>query len=115
MKDYYKELDTLIEELEVNKRYRQIKDNSETLRTYWHIGKLIVDAQGDKRAKYGTNFVQEWSVKLVNKYGKGYDYTNLSRMKKSYLYYPFFCALRQELSWTHYRYILPLKNENERN
>ena len=59
MKNYYNEVNTLIEELEVNKKYQQIKDNSDTLRTYWHIGRLIVAAQGDKKAKYGTNFIND--------------------------------------------------------
>ena len=64
MQDYFKEVNILIEELETNKKYRELKYTSETLRTYWLIGENIVAAQGDKRAKYGTNFINEWGEKL---------------------------------------------------
>ena len=95
---------------------RALQDNSETLLTYWNIGKLIVEAQGgEKRAKYGDGLIKEWGNKLSLKYGKGYDYTNLSRMRLFYIEFPIIGSLRQQLTWTHYRYILPIKDENERN
>ena len=36
-------------------------------------------------------------------------------MRKLYITYPISSSLRPELTWTHYRTILPIKNENERN
>lgn len=107
---------SLIKKNEINKGVRALQDNSETLYTYWHIGKLIVEAQGGaKRAKYGNNLIKEWGKKLSEKYGKGYDYTNLSRMRLLYIAFPIVGSLSQQLTWTHYRYILPIKNANERN
>ena len=53
--------------------------------------------------------------KVKQKYGRGYDYTNLSRMRLFYIEFPIIGSLRQQLTWTHYRYILPIKDENERN
>ena len=114
--NYYKEVESLIKKNEINKGVRALQDNSETLYTYWHIGKLIVEAQGGaKRAKYGNNLIKEWGKKLSEKYGKGYDYTNLSRMRLLYIAFPIVGSLSQQLTWTHYRYILPIKNANERN
>ena len=69
--NYYKEVENLIKKAEINKGVRALQDNSETLYTYWHIGKLIVEAQGgEKRAKYGDNLINEWGKKLSLKYGK---------------------------------------------
>ena len=114
--NYYKEVESLIKKNEINKGVRVLQDNSETLYTYWHIGKLIVEAQGGaKRAKYGDGLIKEWGKKLSEKYGKGYDYTNLSRMRLLYIAFPIVGSLSQQLTWTHYRYILPIKNANERN
>ncbi len=111
----YNEVEHLIKKLEINKRARVLQDNRETLDTYWNIGRLIVEAQGGKeRAKYGDNLIKEWSLKLSNIYGKGYDYTNLSRFRKFYLNFSILGPVGQ-LSWTHIRYILPIKEENKRN
>ncbi len=114
--NYLKKIEELIVENEAGKKSVVLRDNSNTLLTYWNIGKLIVEAQGgEKRAKYGDNLISEWGRKLIEKYGKGYNKSNLSRARTFYLYFPIVAAVRQQLTWTHYRLILPLKNENERN
>ena len=114
--NYYKQVESLIKNNEINKKVRALQNNSETLYTYWNIGRLIVEAQGgEKRAKYGDGLIKEWGKKLSEKYGRGYDYTNLSRMRLFYIEFPIIGSLRQQLTWTHYRYILPIKDENERN
>ena len=114
--NYLKNIEELIVENEAGKKSVVLRDNSNTLLTYWNIGKLIVEAQGgDARAKYGDNLISEWGRKLSEKYGKGYNKSNLSRARTFYLYFPIVAAVRQQLTWTHYRLILPLKNENERN
>ena len=99
--NYYKEVESLIKKNEINKGVRALQDNSETLYTYWHVGKLIVEAQGGaKRAKYGNNLIKEWGKKLSEKYGKGYDYTNLSRMRLLYIAFPIVGSLSQQLTVT---------------
>ena len=114
--NYFKNIEELIIENEANKKVNALRDNSNTLYTYWNIGKLIVEAQGgEKRAKYGDNLINEWGKKLSLKYGKGYDKSNLSRARTFYIYFPIVAAVRQQLTWTHYKSILPIKNENERN
>ena len=114
--NYFKNIEELIIENEARKRATVLKDNSSTLLTYWNIGKLIVEAQGGKkRAKYGDNLINEWGKKLSLKYGKGYNARNLERMRKLYVLYPISASLRPELTWTHYRTVLTIKNENERN
>ncbi len=77
---------------------------------------MIVEAQdGEKHAKYRDNLIKNWSEKLSKVYGNGYDYSNLKRFRQLFLFFPKGGSLRHQLTWTHYRYILPTKNENERN
>ena len=114
--NYFKNIEELIVENEANKKANALRDNSSTLLTYWNIGKLIVEAQGgEKKAKYGDNLISKWGKKLSEKYGKGYDKSNLSRARTFYLYFPIVATVSQQLSWSQYREILPIKNENERN
>ena len=114
--NYYEQVENLIKNNEVNKKVRALQDNSETLYTYWNIGRLIIEAQGgEKRAKYGDGLIKEWGNKLSEKYGKNYDKSNLSRARMFYLYFPNVATVSQHLSWSQYCDILPIKNPNERN
>ena len=114
--NYFKNIEELIIENEATKKANNLRDNSNILRTYWNIGKLIVEAQGgEKRAKYGDGLIKEWGYKLSLKYGKGYDSSYLAKMRLFYLEFPILDSLNPKLTWTHYRYILSIKNPNERN
>ena len=114
--NYFKNIEELIVENEARKKAIALKDNSNTLLTYWNIGKLIVEAQGgEKRAKYGDNLISEWGKKLSQKYGKNYGKSNLNKMRKFYITFPIVDTLCPQLTWSQYRAILPIKNENERN
>ena len=112
---YLNDIKNLIEkDIVLNKKHRLIEDDSK-LNTYFEIGRLIVEAQGgESRAKYGNGLIKEWSKELTNLYGKGYDISNLKRMRQFYLVFQIGGPLGH-LSWTHYRYILPIKEESKRN
>ena len=75
---------------------------------YWEIGRAIVEQeqQGQERAGYGKALLEELSVRLKSEYGKGFDPSNLAKMRALYLTFPILDALRPELSWTHYRLLL---------
>ena len=114
--NYFKNIEELIIETEATKKANALRDNSNILNTYWNIGKLIVEAQGGlKRAKYGDGLIKEWGHKLSLKYGKNYDARKLRRMRMFYIQFPIWAAVRPELTWTHYRTLLSIKNPNERN
>ncbi len=90
--------------------------NSAMVRAYWSIGKSIVEQQGDDdRAEYGKNLIPELSAQLTRDFGKGFTPTNLRYMRQFYLTFPNCHALRDELSWTHYRMIMKVEDENARN
>lgn len=81
--NYFDEIKNLIEKQEVNERVRRLQSNNETIKTYYEIGKLLVEAQGgEKRAKYGNELIKNWSLRLVKQYGKGYDVSNLKIMRQ---------------------------------
>ena len=84
--------------------------------TYWLVGKHIVkeEQNGKHRAEYGKNLLGYLSENLSNEVGKGFDKSNLSNMRKFYTAFPILDAVRQELSWTHYRQLLRLENPKAR-
>ena len=113
---YYEEIEHLIKKHEVSKRVRRLEANNDLVTTYWNVGRLIVEAQGgEKRTKYGNELIKKWSIKLTETYGKGYDVSNLKRFRQFYLVFRKGGAVRHQLSWTHIRKLLPIKDENKRN
>ena len=85
--------------------------NTTLLFMYWNIGKLIVEYQGGEgRAKYGDRLIERLSIELTKEYGSGFDKSNLWLMVQFYDCFPILDSLRRELSWTHYRYIMRVKN-----
>ena len=116
--NYFEEIKELIENKEVKDGVRRLSENNDKLKTYYEIGKLLVEAQGgEERAKYGDGLIKKWSLKLVEQYGSGYNISNLKRMRQFYMVIRKGAPLEHQLSisWTNWKYLLPIKNENERN
>ncbi|TYQ17817.1 UNVERIFIED_CONTAM: putative nuclease of restriction endonuclease-like (RecB) superfamily [Acetivibrio alkalicellulosi] len=89
--------------------------NSVMVETYWNIGKQICEAQGgNDRAEYGTGLLKYLSEKLTDEFGKGFTVTNLSYMRQFHSAFPNNHALRDELSWTHYRMLLKIEDVKAR-
>lgn len=90
--------------------------NSTMVLTYWGIGQIIVEdeQQGQSRATYGEAVLKELGNRLTAEFGKGFDETNLRKMRQFYLLFPIRDSLRLELSWTHYRQLLRVENEQAR-
>lgn len=91
--------------------------NATTVAAYWQVGKYIVDYEqhGKSRAEYGKGVISSLSKRLMSEYGGGFTATNLKVMRQFYLLYPKGHALRDQLSWTHWRTILTVQDENARN
>lgn len=83
---------------------------------YWNIGRVIVEKQGGKdKAEYGTALLKNLSKEMTKEFGKGFTLTNLKYMRQFYLTFPKSHALSDQLSWTHYRLLMRVENENARN
>lgn len=90
--------------------------NSVTIEAYWQVGKYIVEYEqnGNSRAKYGKGVIQLLSKRLMAEYGGGFTTTNLKMMRQFYLNFPKGHALRDHLSWTHWRTLLTVQNTTAR-
>ena len=97
--DFYNSIKEVLEQ--ARKRvYRNIQ--SEMVFTYWQIGKMIVEKQGGKsRAGYGDGIIKELSIQMAKDFGRGYNERSLRNMRKFYLSFQKWSAVRTELSWTH--------------
>ncbi|MBL0842024.1 PDDEXK nuclease domain-containing protein [Pseudomonas mediterranea] len=84
--------------------------------TCWQIGRHIVEFEqgGAERAAYGKRLLPILAKTLTAKFGKGFDASNLRYMRLFYQTFPKCDALRHELSWTHYRTLLRVENDNAR-
>lgn len=58
--------------------------------------------------------LKELSKQMTQDFGKGFTVANLKNMRQFYLTFPNGYALRSELSWTHYRLLMRVENENAR-
>jgi predicted nuclease of restriction endonuclease-like (RecB) superfamily len=96
-----------------NKVYAAV--NSAMVIAYWEIGEQIHKACGENdRAGYGKNLLSYLSVRLTTEFGKGFDESNLRRMRQFYLTYPIRDTLCHELSWSHYRVLMKLSDKTVR-
>lgn len=109
----YNTINQIIEEAR-NTVYRTA--NFTMVQAYWNIGKVIVEEEqnGKERAEYGKEIIQQLSQKLTQKHGKGFNTTNLWYIRQFYQIFENFHSLRGELSWTHYRLLLKVKNDQSR-
>ncbi|MEJ5209329.1 PDDEXK nuclease domain-containing protein [Denitratimonas sp. CY0512] len=92
--------------------------NSTLTLLYWQMGGRIHREvlKGD-RAEYGQKILATLSQELTREYGKGFNFSALTRMVKFAEAFPdgqIVAALSQHLSWSHFVEILPLKQPLER-
>ena len=115
--------------------YRAV--NAAMVQAYWHIGRLIVEHEqgGAKRAAYGEVVLGNLSRRLMAEFGRGFDVTNLRKMRQFYRMFEIRDAVRlesgkakraaarlvsgvepirhtasDELSWSHYRLLIQVEN-----
>jgi predicted nuclease of restriction endonuclease-like (RecB) superfamily len=118
--------------------------NTAQVLSNWLMGREIVEEeqQGQHRADYGENLLQNLAQKLKQDFGKGYSYSNLKYMRQFYLAFPYLLTaaeighavsdrsltaelsrpnpdwqpgrLHPNLSWTHYRTLVKVENPDAR-
>ena len=89
--------------------------NSAMITAYWNIGKQIFEVCGENdRAEYGKNILSDISKRLTEEFGKGFDVTNLRKMRQFYLVYQKQDTLCLELSWSHYRLLMRVEDVKAR-
>lgn len=109
---FYEQVASILEEARGN-AYRAV--NFAMVQAYWDIGRRIVEEQGGEgRAEYGSALIKELSKRLTADFGKGFTITNLKYMRQFYLAFPIGHALRDQLTWTHYRALSRVNDEKAR-
>lgn len=93
--------------------------NSILVKTYWNVGKRIVEEEqhGDSRAKYGKRLIDMLSQELTLVYPKGYSPRNLRDYRQFYLYFKdleIWHSRVPNLTWTHYRTLLSVADDDAR-
>ncbi len=102
--------------LEQTRQQIQRAVNAGMVNAYWHVGRLIVEHEqkGAERAEYGKQQLAQLADALQADFGKGFDVSNLRNMRKFFLTFPIQDAVRPELTWTHYRSLMRVENEDAR-
>lgn len=90
--------------------------NFAMVESYWKIGQSIVEHEqhGEARADYGKGLLKELAARLSKDFGKGFDESNLRYMRLFYRCFPICDTLRHELTWSHYRRLISVENEQAR-
>ncbi|MBO4551008.1 MAG: DUF1016 family protein [Bacteroidaceae bacterium] len=92
--------------------------------TKYHIGQYIVEEeqQGRERAQYGKQVLKDLSDRLIERYGYGWSYPNLRKIRQFYLVYSKLINSDYQiqtpkftLSWSHYLVLMRIENPEERN
>lgn len=90
--------------------------NFERVVMYWKIGEriFIEEQEGKERADYGAALIKTLAESLEPEYGSGFSARQLERFRQFYRTFPNASALRTEFSWTHYKLMLSIDNEDKR-
>ena len=90
--------------------------NFAMVESYWLIGQQIVEHEqhGEARADYGKGLLKELARRLTVDFGKGFDERELRKMRQFYQVFKIRDTLRPELTWSHYRRLISVENEQAR-
>lgn len=90
--------------------------DAERVLMYWHIGKVIFEEeqQGKSRADYGSFLIKSISHEFQPRFGTGFSIRQLELNRQFYRTFSNTNALRSQFSWTHYRTLVRIDNEDKR-
>ena len=113
--DLLNEVRSLIEEA---RRQTAVAVNVGLTALYWRVGdRILREVLGNQRASYGEQIVATLSRQLVADFGRGFERKNLHRMMQFAEAFPdeaIVATLWRQLSWSHFREILPLAKPHQR-
>ncbi len=90
-------------------------DNERVL-MYWEIGRIIFEEEqgGKNRAGYGDFLIKSLSIELQPQFGNSFSVRQLERYRQFYRMFPIASALRTQFSWTHYKILISIDNQDKR-
>ncbi|UTA67563.1 YhcG family protein [Emticicia sp. 21SJ11W-3] len=83
---------------------------------YWLIGQRIFEEeqQGKDRADYGNYLTKFVAEQLEPEYGSGFSKRQIELFRQFYRTFPIANALRSQLGWTHYKMLMRLDSQDQR-
>jgi hypothetical protein len=106
-----------IQSIIANAKERAIRSvDTERVLMYWQIGKVIFEEEqeGKDRAEYGKYLIKSISEIFQPQFGTGFSIRQLERYRQFYRTFPIASALRTQLSWTHYKTLISIDNQDKR-
>ena len=109
----------IIDIIEENKSEVIKSINNHMVMTYWNIGKEIYldELNGKDRADYGKEIIKSISIKLTEKYGRGFSASNLRRMRQFYTMFTdekICVTLSRKLTWSHFVEFIKIEDQLKR-
>jgi len=82
----------------------------------YEIVKRIVEEEqsGSERAGYGEKLIDSISAELIKEFGRGFDSSNLPRMRRFYLTFQIWETVSPILTWSHYCELIKIDDESKR-
>ena len=109
--NYYDEIKDELISNEINRKVKNYSINRSDLSAYYNVGKILSEAG----KCYGEGIIKEYSKKLTEELGKGYTVSNLKRFRQFYILVEKGMTVSHQLSWSHYRELIPLNDINKIN
>ena len=112
-----KELIQQIQSIIATAKDRAIRSvDTERVLMYWQIGKVILEEEqeGKERAGYGEFLIKSLSETLQPQFGSGFSIRQLEMCRQFYRSFPITNALRSQFSWTHYRTLIRIDNQDKK-
>ena len=111
--DFYNDIKSIIEKTR-HKSFRAV--NFIMVEAYWSIGRRIVEEEqkGERRAEYGAYLLRDLAKALTADFGQGFSEQSLRNMRQFYVLFPIRSTLWSELTWSHYRLLMRVENEDAR-
>jgi hypothetical protein len=106
-----------IQSIIANAKDRAIRSvDTERVLMYWQIGKVIFEEEqeGKDRAEYGKYLIKSISEIFQPQFGTGFSIRQLERYRQFYRTFPIASAVRTQLSWTHYKTLISIDNQDKR-
>lgn len=106
-----------IQSILANAKEKAIRSvDTERVLMYWQIGKVIFEEEqaGKDRAEYGKFLIKSISNEFQSQFGSGFTVRQLELNRQFYRTFSNTNALRSQLSWTHYRTLIRIDNQDKR-
>ena len=115
-KQYLLLITNIGEILENGKKEAYISINTILVKTYWQIGKEIVEFEqkGKEKAEYGSKLLEKLSKDLKINQNNCFSRRLLLDMRRFYLTYNKWQTVSAKLNWSQYVELLSISDDNER-